>query len=70
MTTFKRFQTPFILATLLLLTASGLMTGWTGRLTAPLTQRNLDFLDASIKDTFHLMIPVGAAKAAADIVEG
>lgn len=70
MTTFKRFQTPFILATLLLLTASGLMTGWTGRLTAPLTQCNLDFLDASIKDTFHLMIPVGAAKAAADIVEG
>jgi len=70
MTIFKRLQTPILLAALLLLTASGLMTGWTARLTAPLTQRNLAFLDASIKDTFHLMIPVGAAKAAADIVEG
>ncbi|HRR35381.1 MAG TPA: hypothetical protein P5026_14890 [Kiritimatiellia bacterium] len=70
MTTFKRFQTPFILAMFLLLTASGFMTGWTDRLIAPLTQHNLAFLDVSIKDTFHLMIPVGAAKAAADIVEG
>jgi hypothetical protein len=70
MTIFKQLQTPIILAALLLLTATGLVTGWATRLTAPLTQRNLAFLDDSIKDTFHLMIPVGAAKAAADIVEG
>lgn len=70
MTIFKRLQTPLILATLLLLVISGLMTGWTARIIEPLTQRNLDFLDASIMDTFHLMLPVGAAKAAADIVEG
>ena len=70
MTIFKRLQTPLIHATLLLLVISGLMTGWTARIIEPLTQRNLDFLDASIMDTFHLMLPVGAAKAAADIVEG
>jgi hypothetical protein len=61
---------PLLLAALLLLTATGLATGWAARLTAPLTQRNQAFLDASIKDTFQLMLPVGAAKAAADIVEG
>jgi len=73
-TTFRtlcaRFKGPLAIALLLLLTASGLLTGWTERLTAPLAARNRAFLDASIKDTVHLMVPVGMAKAAADAVEG
>jgi hypothetical protein len=38
--------------------------------TAPLTEQNCAYLDASIRDTTQLMIPVGVAKAAADMIEG
>lgn len=40
------------------------------RATAPLTEKNRAYLDASIRDTTQLMIPVGVAKAAADMIEG
>ena len=61
---------PLILAAVLLLALSGTVTDLTGKISAPLSRRNQAYLDASIKDTAHLMIPVGAAKAAADAVEG
>jgi hypothetical protein len=61
---------PLLLAGLLLLTVTGLLTRCTATLIAPVTRMNQAYLDASIKDTAHLMIPVGAAKAAADAVEG
>jgi len=40
------------------------------RMTSPLTTRNHAYLDAAIRDTTQLMIPVGVAKAAADMIEG
>lgn len=63
-------QTPLILATLLLFFIVCLLTDSADKWTAPLVERNQAYLDASIKDTVHLMFPVGAAKAAADAVEG
>ena len=66
----RSLQVPLLLTALLLLTFSGAVTGLAAKLTAPFAQRNQLFLDASISDTAHLMIPVGAAKAAADVVEG
>lgn len=68
--TVSALQTPLILAVLLLLTLSGLTARMTGKLTASLARRNQVYLDDSITDTAHLMLPVGAAKAAADAVEG
>jgi hypothetical protein len=38
--------------------------------TTPLAEKNRAYLDASIRDTTQLMIPVGVAKAAADMIEG
>ena len=63
-------RTPLLLAALLFLVIAGLLTGATGKLTAPIVRSNQVYLDASIKDTVHLMLPVAAAKAAADAVEG
>ena len=63
-------QTPLILAVLLLGVVAGFLTGTAEKLTAPLVRGNQAYLDASIKDTAYLMLPVGAAKAAADVVEG
>ena len=40
------------------------------RATAPLAERNRVYLDTSIHDTAQLLIPVGIAKAAADMIEG
>ncbi len=40
------------------------------RATAPLAEKNRAYLDASIRDTTQLMIPVGVAKAASDMIEG
>jgi len=37
---------------------------------SPLTQRNSAYLDATLRDTTQLMIPVGLAKAGADMLEG
>lgn len=66
----RRYRTPALLAGLLLFTVSGWLTDLTGRLRWRLDQGNQVYLDASIRDTAHLMIPVGAAKAAADAIEG
>jgi uncharacterized membrane protein len=38
--------------------------------TAPLTRQNNAYLDKAIRDTTQLMIPVGLAKAGADMIEG
>jgi hypothetical protein len=40
------------------------------RMTSPLTTQNHAYLDDAIRDTTQLMIPVGVAKAAADMIEG
>ena len=66
----KKLVAPIFLAALLALTMANLTTNWTTRVTVPLTRYNLAFLDTSIKDTIHIMIPIGTAKAAADIIEG
>lgn len=63
-------RAPWILALLLLVTVTFLLTGTADTLFAPVMARNQAYLDASIKDTACLMIPVAAAKAAADAVEG
>ena len=68
--TLKSIQTPLILTTLLLLVMAVFLTGTVGKLIAPLTKHNQTYLDTSITDTVHLMIPVGVAKAAADAIEG
>jgi len=39
-------------------------------LMSPLTQRNSAYLDTTLRDTTQLMIPVGLAKAGADMLEG
>lgn len=53
MSTLKRFQMPLIRAALLLATASGLMTGWTPRPTAPLAQGYLRLLNEWIRSPRH-----------------
>ncbi len=68
--TVSALNTPLVLAILLLLTLSGFTTGMTGKLTTTLARRNQMYLNDSISDTAHLMLPVGIAKAAADAVEG
>ena len=65
-----RFGRTLVLLLLLGLTLNGVLTGIIDRVTAPIAKRNQEFLDTSIKDTAHLMIPIGAIDAAADIVEG
>jgi len=40
------------------------------RATAPLTKQNSAYLDKAIRDTTQLLIPVGLAKAGADMMEG
>jgi len=60
---------------LIILSASLILVSFDGinllqRATAPLTEKNRSYLDASIRDTTQLMIPVGVAKAAADMIEG
>lgn len=59
-----------VLLLLLALTLTGALTGAIDFVTAPIARRNQEFLDASIRDTAHLMIPIGVVDAAADIVEG
>lgn len=61
---------PVILLSLLLIAA--LLGGVTllNRAMAPLANRNQAYLDNAIRDTTQLMIPVGVAKAAADMIEG
>ena len=59
-----------VLIVLLALAVSGLLTGAFERVTRPLNKSNSVYLDDSFKDTLHLMVPVGLAKAGADLVEG
>ena len=63
------FRPVIILSVLLLIACCGGLHVL-NRITAPLTDKNRAYLDASIRDTTQLMIPVGVAKAAADMIEG
>jgi hypothetical protein len=58
------------LGAILWLTLSGRLTEITDALTRSLATYNQNYLDESLKDTMHLMIPLGIAKAGADIIEG
>jgi hypothetical protein len=63
------FRPVIILSALLIFTCFGgvHLLNWATR---PLAEKNRAYLDASIRDTTQLMIPVGVAKAAADMIEG
>jgi hypothetical protein len=63
------FRPVIILSALLLIVCLGGGRAL-NRMNAPLTTRNHAYLDAAIRDTTQLMIPVGVAKAAADMIEG
>ncbi|MEI6646457.1 MAG: hypothetical protein WCP12_10510 [bacterium] len=68
-TRFVAFRSVIILSALLIITCFGgvHLLNWA---TSPLAEKNRTYLDASIRDTTQLMIPVGVAKAAADMIEG
>ncbi len=66
----RRWLKPLLLMVLLVLTCGGITTGILGMVMSPLNTGNQEYLDRSIKDTTHLMIPVAVAKGAADIIEG
>lgn len=57
-------------AILLVLAVTGTIHRGVARIGGNLSQQNDQFLDESIKSTVHVMIPVGIAKAAADVIEG
>lgn len=61
---------PVLILSFLLIIASVGGVQLLNRATAPLVDRNHAYLDAAIRDTTQLMIPVGLAKAGADMIEG
>lgn len=63
------FRPVIILSALLIIACFGgvHLLNWATR---PLAEKNRTYLDASIRDTTQLMVPVGVAKAAADMIEG
>lgn len=68
-TRFVTFR-PVILLSLFLIAALLGGVDLLNHATAPLTKKNAAYLDRAIRDTTHLLIPVGIAKAAADMIEG
>lgn len=68
-TRFVAFRPVIILSALLIFACFGgvHLLNWTTR---PLAEKNRAYLDASIRNTTQLMIPVGVAKATADMIEG
>ena len=66
----QRHKAVMMTAILLVLAVSGMIQKGVAHCGERFYQANDKFLDASIESTAHLMIPVGAAKAAADVVEG
>jgi hypothetical protein len=63
------FRPALILFLLLLISCLG-GSRLLNHLMSPLTQRNSAYLDTTLRDTTQLMIPVGLAKAGADMLEG
>lgn len=61
---------PVLILTFLLLFAGLGGNKLINRATAPLTKQNSAYLDKAIRDTTQLLIPVGLAKAGADMMEG
>jgi len=61
---------PVIILSLCLIIASFGGLQLLNRALAPLAEKNRAYLDAAIRDTTQLMIPVGLAKAGADMIEG
>jgi hypothetical protein len=61
---------PVLILTFLLLFAGLGGNQLINRATAPLTKQNSAYLDKAIRDTTQLLIPVGLAKAGADMMEG
>lgn len=59
-----------VTALALALTLSGVTGRFWNWAVRPVMARNDAFLERAIGDTMHLMIPVGVAKAAADVIEG
>lgn len=55
---------------LLVLALTGVIQGGAARIEARVSRENDAYLDKSIQSTLHLMVPVGIAKAAADVIEG
>jgi hypothetical protein len=68
-TRFQTFRPVLILSFLLLFAGLGGIH-LLNRATAPLTNHNSAYLDKAIRDTTQLLIPVGLAKAGADMMEG
>lgn len=66
----QRWRRPIIFAFFALFAVTGLLTRAISHTTKPLFDHNQAYLSQSINDTFHLMLPVGIVKAAADVIEG
>jgi hypothetical protein len=65
-----RHKTLIATAILLTLAMTGIIQKGSSQIGRQLTQSNDQFLDGSIKSTVQLMIPIGIAKGAADVIEG
>jgi hypothetical protein len=65
----RHWMVPLLLAGLAL-SLSGLAGRAWSAIIRPISTHNDLFLAQSISDTLHLMVPVGIAKAAADVIEG
>lgn len=65
-----RHSTAITTGILLVLALTGGIQGGVSRINARMSRENDAYLDKSIQSTLHLMVPVGIAKAAADVIEG
>jgi hypothetical protein len=70
----KMFALPFVLGLLLISSYLGILPKTLDFIFSPIavhvSGKNDDYLNSSISSTFKLMVPVAAAKAAADVIEG
>lgn len=67
---FFRFRAVLVAGLLLLLAAAGVIQDGVGRAGRQVAESNDRFLDASIKSTVQLMLPIGIAKGTVDVIEG
>jgi len=65
-----RYKAVLLTALALALAVNGAIQRGVALIGEPLARMNDQYLDQSLKSTVHVMIPVGVAKAAADVVEG
>jgi hypothetical protein len=66
----KPYRAAFALAILLVLAVTGVLQRLSATIAEPMTESNAAYLDRAIKNTVHLMVPIGVAKGAADVIEG